>query len=72
MSPAELVIKKFGGVRATARAISVSPAAVCRWPKPRNEGGCGGDIPTRNHRKILAAARDNGIAIYPSMLVNVD
>lgn len=69
MSPAELVIKKFGGVRATARAINISPGAVSRWPKPREIGGCGGEIPTRNHRRILSAAIELDITIVPSELV---
>lgn len=69
MSPAESVIKKFGGVRATARAVGLSPGAVCRWPKPRIDGGCGGEIPTRNHRKIMEAARNLNISIEPAELV---
>lgn len=72
MSPAESIIKKFGGVRATARALSMSPGAVCRWPKPRLEGGCDGEIPTRNHRKIIVAARDLNIDLNPSELIYVD
>lgn len=69
MSAAERVIKKFGGVRATARALHISPGAVSRWPKPRIDGGCDGEIPTRNHRKILDAARELDIIIEPGELV---
>ena len=69
MSPAEKVIKKFGGVRATARALSLSAGAVSRWKKPREEGGCGGEIPTRNHRKIMVAAHEMAIDIEPAELI---
>lgn len=58
--PAHAIIAKCGGVRALARAIGVSPAAVTRWQTPRTEGdtnGCDGVIPEFRRAAVIAAAR---------------
>jgi hypothetical protein len=58
--PAHAIITKLGGVRALARAIGVSPAAVTRWQTPKtdeNRNGCDGVIPEFRRAAVIAAAR---------------
>lgn len=65
--PAHRVIEAFGGTRALARAIGVSPAAVTRWLYPRPQGS-EGLIPTARLMDILTAAAVEGIVITDSMI----
>jgi hypothetical protein len=72
MSPADYVITLFGGVRPLARAIHVDHSTVSRWRKPISEKGTGGDVPTRQIRKILAAAKVAGLPIDRARLIGGD
>jgi hypothetical protein len=65
--PAHRVIEAFGGTRALARALEITPAAVTRWLYPR-PAGAGGLIPSAQIMKILTAAAINGIVITDEML----
>jgi hypothetical protein len=56
ISPVDLAIDMFGGVRKLAKAISRDPAAVSRWRKS-------GLVPTQVQRKVLAAATERDINI---------
>lgn len=68
LSPAEYVIFIFNGVRATARALGVSPSAVSKWRKPDSNGVIG-IIPARAHIKILEAAEHQGLDLTPHDLI---
>ena len=68
-SPAQYVIHIFGGVRATARAISRTPGAIGFWKRDRNKGGFGGDIPGSMHKKILVIAKQSGLDLTPDDLI---
>lgn len=59
ITPVELAISMFGGVRKLAKCIGRDPAAVSRWRKS-------GLVPTQVQRKLLAAAaaRDIGITAH--------
>ena len=57
MTPVELCISQFKGVRKLARAIHRDPAAVSRWQKGD------GQIPTAIQRKLLHTAWDRGLHI---------
>lgn len=62
MKPADLVIERFGGVRALAAEIDVNPSTVSRWRKPKDGrgsgvNGCDGMIPRWHHDGIMSAAR---------------
>lgn len=60
MTPARYVIKQFGGVRAAAKAIGVSPSTVSTWNKrktPKDYRGLNGRIPAKNWDAILRAAK---------------
>ena len=62
MTPAELIIEKLGGVRATARAIGRDPSAICKWKQK-------GSIPMKAALQILEYAKANGIDITPNDLI---
>ncbi len=62
-TPAQYVIAKFGGVCKTARMLGLAPSTVSRW-----QGD--GRIPRAEcQQRILAVAKDNGVAIDPAALV---
>lgn len=69
MQPAEVIVAKFGGVRATARAVNRSPGTIGYWLKPISRGGAGGRIPKTSHKDILKAAKRLHVRCYPKDLV---
>ena len=56
ITPVELAIDLFGGVRKLARIVGRDPAAVSRWKKS-------GVVPTSIQRKLLEIASERGITI---------
>lgn len=56
ITPVDLAIDMFGGVRKLAKSIGRDPAAVSRWRKH-------GLVPTQIQRKVLSAALERDIAI---------
>lgn len=52
LTPAQVVVKTFEGVRATARILNLSPGAVSRWQTLRH-----GRVPGKHHIRLLEAAR---------------
>ena len=69
ISPAEHVIKKFGGVRATARALGRTHGAVSKWRQPKSKRGTGGQIPNGCMGRIMELGRTNGMDITATDLV---
>jgi len=65
LNPAEYVIYCFRGVCATARALKRDHSSVSRWPKPKAERGCEGEIPRAVRRDILEIAARDGLDITP-------
>jgi len=65
LSPAEYVIRVFGGVRKTARAVGRSPASVSKWRAKKKNNGSGGRIPTAAAERILSIAKETGLDITP-------
>jgi hypothetical protein len=57
LSPAEWVIRQFGGVSLLARAIGRTPQAVSKWRASRWSQGTDGRIPGGLHEKILREAK---------------
>lgn len=58
--PAYSIIRTCGGVRALARALGLSPAAVTRWQKAHTKAdkrGCDGVIPEFRRPAVIAFAR---------------
>ncbi len=63
LSPAREVVAKLGGVRATARILSLSPSAVSRWMMSTDRRGTGGSVPQRHWPAIITHAKKERIKI---------
>jgi len=63
LTQAERVILKFNGARKLAKAIGCDMATVYKWTYPKAKQGCEGLIPSSAMRKVLAAARREGILL---------
>jgi hypothetical protein len=62
ITPVEIAIAEFGGVRALARALNRDPAAVSRWKKS-------GTVPTNVQKNLLETAWERGIKMTAHDLV---
>lgn len=62
LTPSDLVIVSFGGVRKAARALECDPATVSRWRKT-------GLIPASYQRRILEAAWQSGVDLTAHDLI---
>jgi len=62
ITPVEIAITEFGGVRALARALNRDPAAVSRWKKS-------GTVPTNVQKTLLETAWERGIKMTAHDLV---
>ena len=70
MSPAHIVISRFGGVRALARLLGKDPSTVHRWKMPPDKGGLGGRIPSTAQGRLLDLARERGVELTPAELIS--
>lgn len=61
-TPANCVIRVFGGVRPLARLLNLSPGTIVKWRKS-------GRIPSRHQAPLLAIARTKRIKLNDKMLV---
>jgi hypothetical protein len=71
MTVAERMIKRFGGQKQLADALGVNIVQVYRWTYPKARKGTDGSIPDRHFSKLLTAAKERGIRVRRSELVNV-
>ena len=62
ITPADLAIDLFGGIRSLARAVNRDPAAISRWRKR-------GRIPASAQLDVLAAATTHGINLTAEDIV---
>lgn len=69
MTPAELVIARFGGTRELARQLEVSPSTVQRWKMPHDKGGLSGRVPSARMSDLLALARRLGVPLTADELI---
>lgn len=65
VSPAQCVVRAFGGVRKTARAVGRTPGAVVAWRKT-------GNVPGAVQRRVLALAEAGDITITATQLIKGD
>ena len=63
LTPVQLAINEFGGLRKLARSINRDPAAISRWKSTH------GNIPSSIQRKLLTAAWDRGIQLSAHELI---
>lgn len=68
-TPADIVIERFGGVRAVARTLDIDHSWVVRWRKPRTAGGTAGVVPSAHQRRLLEEAAKRGIRLTASELI---
>lgn len=69
LTPAQILVLRFGGVRKTARAIGRSPAAVSKWTKNETREGLKGTIPSAVQPHILMLARKLGLDLTAEDLI---
>jgi hypothetical protein len=62
LTPAQLVIGAFNGVRATARELAIDPSIVSRWKKD-------GRVPDTYQRRILEIAWTKNIDLTAHDLI---
>lgn len=63
LSPVEVCILEFGGVRAMGRAINKDPSGISKWSKLH---GC---IPATVQKKVLEKAWELNLNITPYELI---
>jgi hypothetical protein len=56
MTSADIVIARFGGIRATARALRIHASSVLRWKRS-------GTVPIRRWNALLSAAQRNAVPL---------
>ncbi len=61
-TPAEVVIRSFGGIGKTARALGIDKTSVSQWTNPRRRKVVG-LIPNKVQRKVLEVAREMNIQL---------
>lgn len=64
-SPAERIIKKFGGVSELARLSGWTPNMIYKWTYSKEKGGTGGLIPIDKMSDVLRLARANEVGVEP-------
>lgn len=72
LEPARSVVTKLGGVRATARILSIAPSAVSRWMAKRDNKGTGGVVPQKHWKALLSYAKKERITLSESDLYSID
>lgn len=61
MTPAQIVVDRFGSQKAVAEALGLRPSAIVHWMKS-------GVVPAKHHNTLLAAAAQRSIRLAPSEL----
>lgn len=69
MTPADIVISRFDGVRPLARLLGKDPSTIHRWRMPASKGGLEGRVPSAVQSKLMDLARERGIALTADELI---
>lgn len=78
LDPAHSVIRKFAGpdgklsagIDAVAAITGADRTRVYRWMRPREKGGTGGLIPSRQQKKLFDHARKTKMSVGPGDFFN--
>lgn len=70
MTPADIVITRFEGVRSLARLLGKDPSTIHRWRMPAAKGGLDGRVPSVAQLRLLALAKELGVALTADELIN--
>jgi hypothetical protein len=65
------VVRRLGGATVVAAAIGLHRTRVSSWQRPRDRGGCDGQIPQWHHPALLALAARRQVQLAPRELVQV-
>ena len=68
LTPAEVVIRSFGGVNKTAVALGIHKTSVSEWTNPKTKKNVG-LVPTGIQRKVLELAHSMGIKLTPKDII---
>lgn len=63
LNNAKKIIQLFGGINPLATAIGKDPTTIYRWTYPKEKGGTGGTIPASSMKKVLLAAKQQGLSL---------
>lgn len=69
MTPADIVIARFEGVRPLARLLGKDPSTIHRWRMPAAKGGLDGRVPSSAQVRLLDLAKERGISLSASDLI---
>jgi len=69
MSPARVVIERFGGVPTVADLLGIHRSQVYRWDLSKEVGGQEGVIPAKFLRPLLLSARRMNVALSAEELI---
>lgn len=72
MTPADIVIARFDGVRPLARLLGKDPSTIHRWKMPASKGGLDGRVPSQVQLRLLELAQERGVALTAAELINGD
>lgn len=62
LTPVEVCILEFGGVRKLAKAMGIDPAAASRWKRR-------GTVPSYIQKRLIELARERGLSISADELI---
>lgn len=68
LSPAEVVVHEFGSLRAVAAAAECEHTTVRLWLRKRASGDVG-LVPASHHRRLLTAAKSQGLNLTEHDLI---
>lgn len=69
MTPADIVISRFEGVRPLARLLGKDPSTIHRWRMPAAKGGLDGRVPSAVQVRLLDLAKERGVALTADELI---
>jgi hypothetical protein len=67
--PARTVVRRLGGPKVVAAHLGLHPKRVSAWQRPRERGGCDGQIPQWHHPALLELAARRAVQLAPRELV---
>lgn len=70
MSPADIVIARFDGVRPLARLLGKDPSTIHRWRMPAAKGGLDGRVPSAVQARLMGIAKERGVVLTAEELIN--
>ena len=71
-NPASIVIARLGGEAMVSHITGTAYTAPYRWQAARANGGTGGLIPQRHHRRLIDYARSQGIPLSADEFLPAD